>query len=273
MEDVDRDREIPGAADSLLKAMTRLGFEWPEPVWRQSERAPAYEAALDELQAAGRLFVCRCGRGDYQGAYRGTCRASGHLSPGEPRPAVGVALRVNTSSAGVIDWQDELQGSQSQDLEKEVGDFVVRRKDGYYAYQLAVVVDDAAQGITHVVRGMDLLDNTPRQVFLQGLLGLPTPAYAHVPLIIEPDGRKLAKSRSSVAVARLAPAQALVTALELLLQSPPPGLADLGLDSVWTWARQHWTPSALHGVRCVTADGVYHRQRGDAGTAGGQGQG
>lgn len=273
MEDVDRDREIPGAADSLLKTLRKFGFDWPEPVWRQSERAAAYESALDQLQAAGRLFVCRCGRGDYQGAYRGTCRTSGRLNPGDARPGVGAALRVETSGAGVLHWQDDLQGPQSQDLEKEVGDFVVRRKDGYHAYQLAVVVDDAAQGITHVVRGMDLLDNTPRQRYLQRLLGLPAPAYAHVPLVIEEDGRKLAKSRSSVAVARLEPAQAVVTALELLLQSPPAGLAAQGLEAAWAWALENWTPAALHGVRCVTAAGVYHRHGGDAGTAGGQGQG
>ena len=132
-------------------------------------------------------------------------------------------------------------------MEHEVGDFVVRRKDGFHAYQLAVVVDDAAQGVTRVVRGMDLLDNTPRQLFLQRLLGLPEPEYAHLPLVVAPDGTKLSKSRSSAAVAELAPISALRLALKLLRQPEPPPILDTVHD-LHAWAATHWNPAALSGV-------------------------
>ena len=132
-------------------------------------------------------------------------------------------------------------------MESEVGDFVVRRKDGYHAYQLAVVVDDAAQGITRVVRGMDLLDNTPRQLFLQRLLGLAEPEYAHLPLVVEPDGSKLSKSRSSAAVAELPPTAALRLALQLLRQPEPPADVD-NVRDLHAWANAHWNPAAFVGA-------------------------
>lgn len=152
--------------------------------------------------------------------------------------------------SGAFHWRDDWQGPQRQVLESEVGDFVVRRKDGFHAYQLAVVVDDAAQGITRVVRGMDLLDNTPRQLFLQSLLGVPHPEYAHLPLVVETDGSKLSKSRSSQAISRMAPNQALRTALSLLRQPAPP--SELSAPSeLHDWATRHWTPEALQGLRQV----------------------
>ena len=250
LEDIDEARAIPGASDRIYSSLKSLGFLWPEPVLVQSKNLQAYENALDILQSQGLLFACRCGRGDYQGTYPGTCRRTGLLAPGSPRPGVGVALRVNTEESGALHWWDDWQGPQSQALETEVGDFVVRRKDGFHAYQLAVVVDDAAQGITRVVRGMDLLDNTPRQLFLQHLLGLPHPSYAHVPLVVEPDGAKLAKSRSSQAVADMPPATALRLALQLLRQCSPP--AELTAPpEILDWAIRHWNPQPLHGLAAV----------------------
>jgi glutamyl-Q tRNA(Asp) synthetase len=154
---------------------------------------------------------------------------------------------LNTEDSGTLSWNDDWQGGQQQSLESEVGDFVVRRKDGFHSYQLAVVVDDAAQGITRVVRGLDLLDNTPRQLFLQRLLGLPEPEYAHLPVVVEPDGAKLSKSRSSAAVAELVPTTALRLALKLLRQpEPPPHLENVQV--LHAWAAAHWTPAALRGV-------------------------
>jgi len=247
LEDIDKARAVPGAAERIFSTLKLLGFRWEEPVLVQSKNLQAYENALDLLQAQERLFACHCGRADYQGAYPGTCRHLGRLRPDEPRPESGVAIRVNTKESGTLRWCDDWQGWQEQALESEVGDFVVRRKDGYHAYQLAVVVDDAAQGITRVVRGMDLLDNTPRQLFLQRLLGLPEPAYAHLPLVVEPDGSKLSKSRSSAAVAELPPTTALRLALQFLRQPEPPADVDSVRD-LHTWATAHWNPAAFFGV-------------------------
>lgn len=247
LEDIDEARAVPGAAGRIFSTLKLLGFLWPEPVLVQSKNLQAYENAMDSLQVQGRLFVCHCGRGDYQGAYPGTCRHLGRLQATDARPKSGVAIRLDTSNSGTLRWQDDWQGSQEQALEHEVGDFVVRRKDGFHAYQLAVVVDDAAQGVTRVVRGMDLLDNTPRQLFLQRLLGLPEPEYAHLPLVVAPDGTKLSKSRSSAAVAELAPISALRLALKLLRQPEPPPILDTVHD-LHAWAATHWNPAALSGV-------------------------
>ena len=247
LEDIDEARAVPGAADRIFSTLKLLGFAWPKPILVQSKNLQAYENALNLLQAQGRLFVCHCGRGDYQGAYPGTCRQVGRLQTADARPKSGVAIRLDTSDSGTLRWKDDWQGWHEQALASEIGDFVVRRKDGFHAYQLAVVVDDAAQGITRIVRGMDLLDNTPRQLFLQRLLGLPEPEYAHLPVVVEPDGTKLSKSRSSAAVAALAPTTALRLALQLLRQpEPPPGLDNE--HDLHTWAAIHWNPAALSGV-------------------------
>ena len=247
LEDIDEARTVAGAADRVFSTLKLLGFAWSQPVLVQSKNLQAYENALDSLQTQGRLFVCRCGRGDYQGAYPGTCRQVGRLRPGEPRPTFGVAIRLNTQNSGTLRWRDDWQGWHEQALESDIGDFVVRRKDGFHAYQLAVVVDDAAQGITRVVRGIDLLDNTPRQLFLQRLLGLPQPEYAHLPLVVEPDGTKLSKSRSSAAVAELAPTSALRLALKLLRQPEPPPVLNTP-DDLHAWAAANWNPTVLSGV-------------------------
>ena len=247
LEDIDEARAVPGAADRIFSTLKNLGFVWAEPVLVQSKNLQAYENALNLLQAQERLFVCHCGRSDYQGAYPGTCRTVGRLLHDAPRPKSDVALRVNTHNSGTLRWQDDWQGWQHQDLESEVGDFVVRRKDGFHAYQLAVVVDDAAQGITRVVRGVDLLDNTPRQLFLQRLLGLPEPEYAHLPLVVEADGTKLSKSRSSAAVAEMVPTTALLLSLKLLRQPEPPPCIE-NAHELHAWAAAHWNPVALSGA-------------------------
>ena len=192
MEDLDRPRVMPGAADAILDALARLGLNWDGEVVYQSERQPLYRRALERL--ATHTYWCGCSRREIadsslglavDGApiYPGTCRAG---TCGARR-----ALRVRVS--GRIAYEDRLQGPQAQVLERDIGDFVLCRADGLFAYQLAVVVDDAEQGITDVVRGADLLDSTPRQIYLQRLLAVPTPRYLHVPVAVDAAGEKLSK--------------------------------------------------------------------------------
>lgn len=202
MEDLDGPRVVPGAADEILRALERYGLAWDGEVAVQSGRTGLYEEALARLRAAGLAYDCGCTRAEVARAagapdasdpvdgggavYAGTCR--GGLAPG--RAARAVRFRV---PEGPVAFEDRVRGRIEEEVSRAVGDFVVRRADGPFAYQLAVVVDDAAQGVTEVVRGGDLLDSTARQIVLQRSLGLPTPAYAHLPLVLGPDGRKLGK--------------------------------------------------------------------------------
>lgn len=206
IEDVDGPRCPPGTDQFILGQLAALGLQPDEPPVWQSQRGALYQAALERLIAAGHAYGCACTRAEIAAAlerragprprggelvYPGTCR---HGTGG--RPARAWRFRVQ----GRIDWQDRRLGAQTQDLEAEVGDFVLRRADGLWAYQLAVVVDDAAQGITDVVRGADLADNTPRQIALQRALSLPTPRYLHTPLVLAADGHKLSKQNGAAAL-------------------------------------------------------------------------
>jgi len=257
MEDLDRTREVPGAAGRILATLEHFGFTWDGPVEYQSRRGELYEAAIARLRMAGLAFDCSCTRSrlarlrqgaDGEPVYPGTCRQ------GARQTALPTTVRFNTGEPGrVISFVDRLQGRFEQDVARAVGDFVIRRRDGFCAYQLAVVVDDADQRITEVVRGCDLLDNTPRQVLLQQALGLPTPDYCHLPLLVEPDGSKLAKRHRSVPLeAEKAPAL-LWRTLELLRQSPPAELRRATVDELWDWALPRWTLEPLRGVRSVAA--------------------
>ena len=194
IEDLDRPRVQPGAADEILRTLERLGLYWDGEVIFQSRRAALYEQALSRL--AGLTYLCGCSRreiadsavslaADGAQVYPGTCRAG--LPPG--KGARAVRIRVE----GAVTLRDRAQGTLSQDLEREVGDFVLRRADGQFAYQLAVVVDDAEQGVSDVVRGADLLESTPRQIYLQRRLGFPSPRYLHVPVAVDASGSKLSK--------------------------------------------------------------------------------
>ena len=208
MEDLDTPRNQPGAADSILADLEVFGFRWDGPVVYQSQRIEAYRDALDRLKAAGLAFPCGCSRKEIDGdRYPGTC-ANG-LPPGK----VARAWRVRGE-----------------------GDFVLLRADGIFAYQLAVVVDDAAQAITDVVRGADLLDSTPRQIFLQGLLGYPTPHYVHVPVVLAADGQKLSKQTGAAALDRSRAGDLLWDALEFLGRRPPAELRRAAVDEIWRWA-------------------------------------
>lgn len=194
IEDLDPPREVFGAADAQLRTLQRFGLLPDGPVLHQRDRDDAYRAALERLLASGDAFACHCSRSDL--AERGGVHRA--CVPGVRRPDPATRLRVPDGT--VIAFGDRVQGTIVQDVAREVGDFVLKRADGPWAYQLAVVVDDATQGITEVVRGADLLDSTARQVFLQQRLGLPTPDYAHLPLVVDADGRKLSKSAEALPV-------------------------------------------------------------------------
>ncbi len=242
MEDLDPPREMPGAQDAILRSLETYGLHWDGPVERQSARQAAYAEAVDALLARGLAYPCRCSRKQLEGRpiYPGTCRER-HC------PAQDAAIRLRVPDAEYR-FVDRVQGEYAQNLAREVGDFIIRRRDGLYAYQLAVVLDDAWQGISDIVRGADLLDSTPRQLYLQELLGLPQPRYLHIPLLLQPDGHKLGKSyRSPPLPADQAPAL-LARALRALGQQPPTELEQGQVDEVLAWAVRHWSPAAIPRV-------------------------
>ena len=241
IEDLDRAREVPGAADAILRTLEAFGLHWQEPVLYQSRRTAEYADALALLRARGLSYPCGCSRGDIAAEglvgregpiYVGTCRNG--LRPGR-RPR-SERLRVDDTRIRI---EDRVHGTMDQDLAGEVGDFVLRRADGIHAYQLAVVVDDAAQGMTDVVRGADLLSSTPRQVYLQRLLGLSRPRYAHVPLAVDTAGRKLSKSSASTPVDPRDPLPALIHAWRFLGQAVPPS-RPVSVPEFWQWAADRW---------------------------------
>lgn len=233
VEDLDPPREIPGSAQRILADLNRLGLRRHGAVAYQSQRQSAYDAAIAQLLGSGLAFHCGCSRSDLpkSGRYPGTCR-NGIPAGRSPR---SVRLRVD---ADVITFDDLVQGPVEFDLGASVGDFVIQRADGLTAYQLAVAVDDAWQGITEIVRGADLLDSTPRQILVQSRLGLPTPSYAHVPVARRADGEKLSKQFRADPVASMKPEAAARLALEFLGMTPPPGI---DLQSLWEWAAGNWS--------------------------------
>jgi len=239
VEDLDAPRCVPGAADSILRTLDRHGLWWDDLAY-QHERIDLYRQALDRLAADGHTFVCTCSRSRLQDTdiYPGTCRTKGL-----PRSGEG-AIRVRVP-AEKVEFVDGIQGLYSQRLDEDVGDFVVFRRDGIVAYQLAVVVDDAAQGITEIVRGADLLDNTPRQLLLFELLGAAAPTYLHVPVLADRSGRKLSKQTAATAVHADIATGNLHAALDLLGQNPPSSLARSAPSEVLAWAVEHWNVAAI----------------------------
>ncbi len=203
VEDLDPPREVAGASERQLRTLEAFGLESDAPVLRQSDRGDLYQQALDRLLSHGDAFVCHCSRGDLAtdaGVHR-------RCVPGAHRRNPAIRFRVPPGTA--VRFEDAVQGAVEQRVDLAVGDFVLRRADGLWAYQLAVVVDDAAQGITDVARGADLLDSTPRQILLQHALGLPVPRYAHLPLIVDAKGHKLSKSMASLPIDDATPLPAL----------------------------------------------------------------
>ena len=250
IEDIDPPREQPGADRLIIEALERYGFEWDGDVIYQSSFRDRHDSAVDRLRRTGLAYPCSCSRRDLADArhgplgaiYPGTCRAG--------CDETDVAIRVRTTDEA-IEFTDRLQGPQTQRLESESGDFVILRRDGLIAYQLAVVIDDAEQGITDVVRGVDLLASTPRQIHLQRLLGLPTPAYAHIPLVEHADGSKLSKATGAAAIPLGEAPRVLVRTLDALGQRPPESLPGAPIGTIWEWAISHWDPAPLAGRRNI----------------------
>lgn len=236
IEDLDTPRILPGAADDILRTLELHGFDWDEALLWQSRRRAAYEAALEELRRQGLIYACDCSRRELAGPYPGTCRDRHGITGPH-------ALRFRLGAAP-LRFVDRWQGERVYDP-AALGDPVVRRRDGLHAYQLAVVVDDDHQRVTDVVRGADLLESTPWQIALLEALRRPVPRYAHSPVVVEPDGRKLAKSRRSIAVDSRSPGANLHLALTLLGQSPPGELRYASAPTAIAWARINWKPQVL----------------------------
>lgn len=249
MEDVDTPRNVAGAADGILNTLEAFGFEWDGLVLYQSDRFEAYAAALEKLKCAGLAYGCACSRKEIADsatrpavdgglAYPGTCRA------GLPAGRVARAWRLSVNDDEIA-FIDRLQGRVAQHLESDVGDFVLRRADGLFAYQLAVTVDDDFQQISHVVRGADLLASTPRQIWLQRCLGFATPTYAHLPVAANAAGEKLSKQTLARPLANEIAAAELVRALGFLGQAVPAELARATVAEVWAWAFENWSFAAI----------------------------
>jgi glutamyl-Q tRNA(Asp) synthetase len=235
VEDLDRPREVPGSAARILHTLDRFGFEWDGEAVRQSDRNERYLSALESLEDRGLTFECSCSRLqlEEESRYPGTCRER----PSALRVPTATRLRVEP---GTIEFSDRIQGTYRQDVAAAVGDFVLKRRDGIWSYLLAVVVDDAEQGVTHVLRGADLLDNTPRQIYLQRALVLARPSYAHLPVLTEPDDTKLAKSKRSVKLDEHFELPQLLQVFSLLGLAPPDSLAAASLADAWSWAIPRW---------------------------------
>jgi len=246
MEDLDRPRSVPGADREILSALEHYGLHWDGPVIYQSRRSHAYERALRRLVDRGKAFACGCTRREAASGpsglegpiYPGTCRNG--LPPG--RHARSMRARVGGVSIG---FEDAVQGTYRQQLGSAVGDFVIRRADGLFAYQLAVVIDDAWQGISQIVRGADLLSSTPRQIWLQRALDLPTPGYAHVPIVGNGAGQKLSKQTHASPVPLADKERWLLAALRCLGQCPDNALRDANRDEILAWAMAHWRLGAV----------------------------
>lgn len=243
IEDVDAPRCKPEFESTILRTLACYGFRIDGPILRQSERTAAYQSALNRLHHESLVFGCACTRkeigdsavgSDGAPIYPGTCRY------GLPQGKEARAWRLRVQDA-TISFDDAVQGHVAQNLAADVGDFVLLRADGFFAYQLAVVVDDAEQGITHIVRGADLLDSTPRQIYLQQMLSFLTPHYAHLPIASNRDGEKLSKQTLAAPLDDDNPVPALWQALDFLGQQPPQALKAYSLRDLWQWAVEHWS--------------------------------
>lgn len=247
IENLDTQREISGASSEILRTLESLEMEWDHDVVYQSERNSVYQTTLAILDEYGVIYPCTCTRREIADSsitgvsgpvYPGTCR-SNLLN----KKQIG-ALRVITDNS-LVKFKDALRGQISQRLESETGDFVLRRADGIYAYQLAVVVDDAEQGITHVVRGADLLDSTPRQIYLQKLLGYPILEYMHLPVAVNNQGKKLSKQNLATPLDISNPVAQLIATISFLGQEPPTELLKNSISSFWEWAVKNWCPEKI----------------------------
>ena len=256
IEDVDTPRVVAGSADNILRDLEAFGFEWDQLSW-QSDHFEDYADYIDQLLEGGYCYPCECSRRTLrqQGVASGVL---GQIYPANCRhkelPIDNHSIRLNTARAGCIGFHDRVYGKQSLNLEDEVGDFVLRRADGVFAYHLAVVVDDQRENISRVVRGADLLENTCLHIWLQQCLGFPVPQYLHLPLVIQPDGAKLSKQTGAEAVDSGRAGEQLFAALSHLGQHPPPTLKHEKPTDILHWAVNHWNPESIPAIRGNTAE-------------------
>jgi glutamyl-Q tRNA(Asp) synthetase len=253
IEDIDPPREVPGAADSILRTLEAFGLAWDGPVLRQSSRLVAYREAASRLLASGHAFQCRCSRSDL----RATAREGGALRyPGTCRerrlPPADTAVRARVEPNTIVRFADGLQGERAADLAATIGDYVIERRDGLPAYHLAVVMDDALQGVTTVVRGIDLLHSTFVHIHLQGLIGAPTPRYCHLPVVVDERGQKLSKQSGAAAVEAPTPGL-LRQILRLLGLDAPTELTAAKPQEVWRWTLEHWSIERWRGQTALRA--------------------
>lgn len=276
MEDIDRPREKPGAADEILRALEAYHLQWDGPVLYQSDRTDAYAAALQQLQNQGDSFPCSCSRASIAAAITETGQnsASNHIDntpdiyPGICRTGLPIGTTARTIRLRVPDqvdtFTDALQGHVQTALQKEIGDFVIRRADGLFAYHLAVVVDDAEQHISEIVRGTDLLSSTPPQRYLQTRLGYSHPGYCHLPIATNPQGQKLSKQTFATAIDIRQPGPTLIEALAFLGQQPKVTLAGAGPEEILAWAIKHWDFEKLPRLAAISMqNGEQHSPAGD----------
>lgn len=241
IENLDPPREMPGANEQIIRCLKQHHLDWDGELLWQSDRHAIYQHVIEQLLDQQKAFYCSCSRADIQksgGIYSGHCR-------GQQQPtSQACAVRLQVDDQPVI-FNDHIQGDFGQQLQQQVGDFVIRRKDGLFAYQLAVVVDDALQGITHIVRGSDLLDSTPRQIFLQQQCGFTTPQYSHLPVITNEAGQKLSKQTFAAALDHNRATDNLLKALFFLNQELPPRSMQQNCQSILDWATEHWQVSRV----------------------------
>lgn len=257
MEDLDKPREMTGAADHILRTLEGLGFEWDREVVYQSQRNSFYQEALSQLHAKSLTYNCDCSRKEIADSYNqkpAQHGIDGLVYPGTCRHKTAFkiphASRVIVNNAPIT-FTDAIQGEIQQNLAKDVGDFVLKRVDGLFAYQLGVVVDDFEQGITNILRGADLLDSTPRQIYLQQLLGHPTPQYAHIPVASNVAGEKLSKQTMAPEINAAQASILLTQALDFLGQQAPKDLSKQSANDILQWAKQHWNITKVGQKRSI----------------------
>ena len=251
IDDIDTPRVVPDADSEILRCLEACGLHWDDSVIYQSTQLDYYQQALETLASRQHLFYCSCSRAEIAAQqiksnadiYPGTCREK------TQRHDTDCAIRVKVDDRFII-FEDRYQGNIRHRIDQTIGDFVVKRRDGLFAYQLAIVVDDARQQITDVIRGVDLIDSTPRQIFLQQLLGYVVPQYGHLPILINKDKQKLSKQTHAPPVDYSEPSKALIRIFSLLGQHPPERLEQASADDCWQWAMEHWktekTPTSMH---------------------------
>lgn len=254
MEDLDKPRETKGAAENILTTLKLFGFAWEGEVMVQSKRSEAYQAALERLLNKGLIYPCTCSRKEVadsssisgiEGAiYPKTCLRS------PVKNNVNPAYRIKTDDKSTV-FLDRIQGEIHQNIAKDIGDFVLKRADGFFAYQLAVVVDDAEQGVTHIIRGADLLDSTLRQIYLQEKLSLPQPIYAHIPIICNANKEKLSKQTLAQAIHHERASELIIKALHFLGQNPEDYLTNAPPNFILEWAIAHWDLNKIPKERTI----------------------